>query len=665
MIPHIAEIRSGILRSYSEDELQVFCSDYFPKVLDEFSKNAAPIVKVDSLIQYCYRNNLLDQLLKHLERERPHIFFGQLMTWHSSSLVISQLRPIPAAFCGRAKEVEFLTTQMRLAKPYAIPVWGIEGMAGVGKTELANAVAHNLSPDFPDAQLFVPLGTHSNSPLTTSQALAYCIRSLYPDVKLTDDMHELVRQYQLMLDGKRVLIVFDDARDDSQITSLLPPIGNGVIVTSRRRFDTVQQITLNTLSHKFSTLLLKQLCPRLLDEEADELASLCGELPIALSVVGGLFNSKRVLRVSDYLRDINKNGLGAIRSSSRQLDINSFFESSYLQLDPTLQKAFCSLCVMPSEFDWDAAQAMLSPFEAEYGVPELVATNMILWNETTELFRLHDLIRIFVASKLTDVELQRAKSLHAHHFVALAKKISIFFMKDIDSRRQALKLLDANLTHLDAAFFNLIASHEYDLLAKLCEALNTSSVYFGYPILFLRLHPHERAQWAEAHIRSATIIGDWQSQFNALNSLVFINNEMGIFSKSFEYAERQRLIAIDHSDSVRECMAYRQIGETYRQSGNIRGALGAFERQLKLASTIEHEALEAIACGHIGMTHRTLTRNYSLAIDFLTLQLVWAEQNSDFDCERFTLDNLGVAYRHLNNLAAAISAHRRDRKSVV
>ena len=109
-------------------------------------------------------------------------------------------------------------------------------MAGVGKTALAFALGERLKDSFPDGQLFVSMLGTSPKPLTPQEAMAQVIRSYQPTLRLPESEAELANLYRSLLNGKRALLLLDNALDDRQVRPLLPPAECCLIVTSRRKF---------------------------------------------------------------------------------------------------------------------------------------------------------------------------------------------------------------------------------------------------------------------------------------------------------------------------------------------------------------------------------------------------------------------------------------------
>jgi hypothetical protein len=136
-----------------------------------------------------------------------------------------QLRPPIVDFVGRAREAAQLVTtlQATLVQGRGAVITGLQGMGGIGKTELAYVVAHQLRNVFPDAQIVIDLRGTSAAPLTAEQALQAVIRAVAPSAQIPDDPSALLPCYRSALHGQRALILADDARDAAQVRPLLPP----------------------------------------------------------------------------------------------------------------------------------------------------------------------------------------------------------------------------------------------------------------------------------------------------------------------------------------------------------------------------------------------------------------------------------------------------------
>jgi hypothetical protein len=151
-----------------------------------------------------------------------------------SVTVIDGLRQIPAPpddFTGRQSELKELRESIVDSRGTTIT-----GQSGVGKTVLALKLANEIKAQFPDAQIYVNL-LGSEEPLTPREAMAYVIHAFEPEAKLPEQEPALAAVYRSALEGKRALLLMDDARDAAQLEPLVTPKSCCFLVTSRLPFE--------------------------------------------------------------------------------------------------------------------------------------------------------------------------------------------------------------------------------------------------------------------------------------------------------------------------------------------------------------------------------------------------------------------------------------------
>jgi len=203
----------------------------------------------------------------------------------------TQLPPDLADFVGRGE----LTTRIDAALTGAsVPVVGIEGLAGAGKTTLATHVGHAVATRFPDGQLFVDLGAPGDP-------IAALLRGIgVPDAGLPTSAGERVALWRTRTTGRRLLVVLDDARDADQVRPLLPGSGGAaVVITSRRRLyglSAARWMSVGGLSADESLTLLAKLvgADRVRAEEATAhvLLSRTAGLPQVIHAIGARLNAR-------------------------------------------------------------------------------------------------------------------------------------------------------------------------------------------------------------------------------------------------------------------------------------------------------------------------------------------------------------------------------------
>ncbi|MBO0798194.1 MAG: hypothetical protein J2P31_05175, partial [Blastocatellia bacterium] len=316
---------------------------------------------------------------------------GESLT--TPKLPICQLPPPLPEFAGRGAELAELTAAWNDSR---YKVLGLLGAGGVGKTTLATKFAHDLAQDYPDAQLYLDLKGARLRPLYTGEALSQIIRAFMPTAMLPERENELAQMYRSVLEGKKALILFDNASDTEQIAPLLPPAGCLSIVTSRETIDLPEMHTtrLEGLPPQEARELLTRIVPRLGDH-AERLAELCGRLPLALRVAASTITLHPELSFDDYCR-----GLEYMQSPAggNNEPFEAVVQGTYQLLDQGLQRLWRVLTVFPDTFDINAAASVwrINPGRATDALDYLMFYSLIDRNRTTGRFRLHDLMLNFI-----------------------------------------------------------------------------------------------------------------------------------------------------------------------------------------------------------------------------------------------------------------------------
>ncbi|MGH2544577.1 MAG: NB-ARC domain-containing protein, partial [Ardenticatenaceae bacterium] len=242
---------------------------------------------------------------------------------------VHTLRAPVANFTGRAQDVDELVRQLS-GEGDAGHVTALRGMGGIGKTELALVVAQRLRPRYPDAQLLIELQV-GERPLEPADVLASLLLLLAPGAKLPETLAERQARLRSAMHGRRGLLLLDNAASAAQIAPLLPPPpGWTVLVTSRERFYLPGAGTLEVplLAPEEALALLQRL---LLDgrrgelagqtESLENLADLCGYLPLALTVAGGfLTNDGRNWSLDRYRQALEAQPLKRLVTGDQRVD---------------------------------------------------------------------------------------------------------------------------------------------------------------------------------------------------------------------------------------------------------------------------------------------------------------------------------------------------------
>ncbi|WP_234425839.1 AfsR/SARP family transcriptional regulator, partial [Streptomyces kebangsaanensis] len=205
----------------------------------------------------------------------------------------AQLPATVPDFTGRSSFVTELGEVLSSAEGRVMAVSAVAGIGGVGKTTLAVHVAHRARAAFPDGQLYVDLQGTGPRAAEPETVLGSFLRALgTPDAAVPESLEDRAALYRSVLDGRRVLVLLDNARDAAQVRPLLPGTeGCAALVTSRVRMVDLAGAHLVDLDVMSPEEAL-QLFTRIVGEErvasereaALDVVAACGFLPLAIRI---------------------------------------------------------------------------------------------------------------------------------------------------------------------------------------------------------------------------------------------------------------------------------------------------------------------------------------------------------------------------------------------
>jgi tetratricopeptide (TPR) repeat protein/transcriptional regulator with XRE-family HTH domain len=578
---------------------------------------------------------------------------------------LHQLRAPVGDFVGREREIAQLVEVVRRAigSGAVAAISGVRGMGGIGKTELAYVVAHQLALDFPDAQIVVELRGASNQPLTPIQALQTIIRTFEREARLPDDVAELQAIYRSLLSGRHVLVLADDARDAAQIRPLLPPPGCVLLVTSRYRFTLPDMlaIDLGTLALSESEALLLTICPRIGDAAA-VLAKLCGYLPLALRISAGLLASDATLLVARYLERLadERMRLAMLRDpDDPTLDVGAVLALSYAALASAPQATLYQLSVFVADFDLSAAQAVVvldqeQSLEAVLG--DLYRRSLLDYNSALERYILHDLVRVFAHTRL-DAETNEALMLrYAQHYVQIARQADKLYLQGGESVLMGLALFDRERAHIDAGWTVLLGQMAGPESDELLIAYADATVYCGYLRYDVR---RERLVQLAAALAAARRRGHRPAQSMALDNLGVAYTALGEPRRGIDSYEQSLVVKREVSDRRGEGQTLGNLGMAYMVLGEASRAIDYFEQDLAIAREIGDRREQGNALGNLGLAYANLGK-LRLALDYYEQSLVIKREVGDRRGEGLTLNNLGLAFADLGEVQQAIAFYEQS-----
>ncbi|MFI8303837.1 BTAD domain-containing putative transcriptional regulator [Streptomyces sp. NPDC085927] len=318
----------------------------------------------------------------------------------------AQLPATVPDFTGRSSLVRELGAILASAEGRVMAVSAVAGIGGVGKTTLAVHVAHQARTVFPDGQLYVDLqgaGARAAEPETV---LGSFLRALgTPDSAVPDSLEERAALYRSVLDGRRVLVLLDNARDAAQVRPLLPGTeGCAALVTSRVRMVDLagaHLVDLDVMSPDEALSLFTRIVgeERVASERkaALDVVAACGFLPLAIRIAASRLAARRTWTVSVLAAKLADERRRLDELQAGDLAVKATFELGYGQLEPAQARAFRLLGLADGpDISLAAAAAVLDlPADDTEDLLESLVDTSLLESAAPGRYRLHDLVRLY------------------------------------------------------------------------------------------------------------------------------------------------------------------------------------------------------------------------------------------------------------------------------
>ncbi|NUR29593.1 MAG: hypothetical protein HOV83_27720 [Catenulispora sp.] len=219
---------------------------------------------------------------------------GRRRWWSDQPVVRPHMLPAQIDhFAGRPQEEAAIAAALTASGRPSAAIVAVIGASGLGKSALALHVAHRLSGEFPDGQLYAELDG-ADGPAGAAQILVRFLRALGAATEaLPDTVEELADLYRGALAGRRVLVVLDGVADEEQVAPLLPGSPDcGVLLTSRGHLAGIgcTRVLVDVLREAEAIRLLAAVTGedrvRAEPQAARVLTELCDRLPLAVRIAG-------------------------------------------------------------------------------------------------------------------------------------------------------------------------------------------------------------------------------------------------------------------------------------------------------------------------------------------------------------------------------------------
>ncbi|MFE8005480.1 BTAD domain-containing putative transcriptional regulator [Streptomyces sp. NPDC057418] len=499
------------------------------------------------------------------------------------------LRPaqLPATvpdFTGRASFVRELGDRLAASEGSVMAVSALAGIGGVGKTTLAVHVAHQARPHFPDGQLYVDLQGAGARAAEAETVLGSFLRALgTPDSAIPDSLDERAALYRSTLDGRRVLVLLDNAHDAAQIRPLLPgTTGCAALVTSRIRMVDLagaHLVDLDVMSPEEALRLFTRIvgAERVTSEReaALDVVAACGFLPLAIRIAASRLAARRTWTVSVLAAKLADERRRLDELQAGDLAVKATFELGYGQLEPQQARAFRLLGLADGPDISLAAAAALLDLEAHTAedLLEALVDTSLLESAAPGRYRYHDLVRLYARACA-----ERDEQLPGERETALSRLLDFYLATAAGVyalERPGDRLADhreptqyAGLTFADRHDAqDWLYTEANSLLACVRQSSGRATLRRAVDLLWAAKDLAESGANSKQYETAATAVrelaremGDDRAEGRALTTLTNVRLVAGRFDQAERDAQRAMVLARAADDPLPNCWAPNDLG---------------------------------------------------------------------------------------------------------
>lgn len=550
----------------------------------------------------------------------------------------AQLPVDVATFTGRSGELDALchlaAGERDGPRPTAVVITAIDGMAGIGKTTLAVHAAHRLAARYPDGQIFLDLHGHTRdvAPMDPGDALERMLRTLgMAGDQIPPTLQDRASAWRTRVAARRMLVVLDNAADETQVIPLLPAAPRClVLITSRRRLiglDHARPFTLDLLPLPDAVTLFTRIAgPHRVAGQPEHLVTgiveRCGRLPLAITIAAARLRARPAwnLRHLAERLDAHRNRLTEFAAGHQS--IAAALDLSYRHLEPEQQRLYRLLSLPPgTDVDTGAAAALFDTTadHADHLLQALLDAHL-LDQHTPGRYQFHDLTRAHTHLTATRYETEADRRsaldrLHRHYAHAATLAMDAAYPAErhqrprtepattpaprVDSAQRAVAWLDGEMHNLLATAHAAAAGRPDHLLhqsATLTQHLRARGHYSHMEALHLQA------------LEVARDIGDRPGELLSLNTLGHVHWVRGRNDQALDTYDTALAVARDIGHHAGELDALLGLGYAHQLQGRYEQAILAYEEAHQITREHGNAVAEWIIAFCLGQIHNVQAR---------------------------------------------------------
>ncbi|MFD8233696.1 tetratricopeptide repeat protein [Streptomyces sp. NPDC059696] len=597
---------------------------------------------------------------------------------------LNSLPGLPQEFTGREDEIAKIVALLAPGIGSGATVGSVAGLPGVGKTTLAHAVGHAvLDKGWFTAVQMVNLRGYDPTPVPPEDALEALLRALGVAAQhIPPTLDEREGLYRSQLDAlaredQRVLILADNASTSDQIRPLLPARHHAVLVTSRHALPGLgaRLFNLHPLQPDAAVDLLHHRLEvadpddhRVEDEPAaaDELAALCGYLPLALQIAAALLADDPDQPLSERVRMLTDAGtrLGGLDDGERNL--RAVFDECLTRLSHQEADLYRLLGLHPGPDISTPAVAALTDQPADKITPvlrQLVRARLLTQNsQARDRWSLHDLLRVHAQEQARTTmdrgrvprrRFEQARTRLTDYYVRHSAAAETHLQPPGDAVSALFAGRDQALAWFDAERENLLATtHSY---ARTQTAMDLGFALGHY--LKWRRRLQDLATVRAHALEACQALGDTLNLAGAWNNLGSALQDLRRYTEALDAYRTALDLHRQTGDTHGQAGAWNNLGNALQRLRRYTEALDAHRTALDLHRQTSDTHGQANAWNNLGNALQEL-RRYAEALDAHRTALDLYRQTGDTHGQAGAWNNLGNALRELRRYTEALDAHR-------
>jgi tetratricopeptide (TPR) repeat protein len=647
---------------------------------------------VASTVAYCFQRgrrrldyDLVFDLLRALDVADEQLAWWR-RAWQSvfapptpaAPVVVSSSLPADVTgFVGRRAELDYLLDTRPTGDSARLGVVrAIEGLAGVGKTHLVIHAGHELLRRglFDEVQLYVNLRGFDpdQPPVEPVAVLEAFLRTLgVAGNRIPHDLPGRKAAYRSLLQGRRALVVLDNAASTEQVRPLLPRSSTAaVLITSRHTLSDLtdaEHLTLDLFTEAESIAVLSdEVGPLVVDDpdSAGRIARRCANLPLAVGLVARHVRAHPDWPLSDHAARLEQVGLPDA--------VTAALGMSYAGLAPEVQLMFRLTGMHPGAdltAEDAAALADSDPVTARQHLERLCMEHL-LRQRTAGRYESHDLVRAFALARAADEEpatgrraalrrlfdryLQAAAAatdtLYPHERHRRPRvEIPVTLARSLADPASARAWLDVEHANLVSVVLNTAKlgwpSYAGDLSTTLSRHLDVSS-----------RHTDSLAVFGAAR-DAARSTGDRAGEAAALQYLATAQHRLRHHAEALSSVQGALSLRRDLDDLPGEAMSLSLLGTIYIGLGRLSDAINAYHTTLRRLEDADDPQTRAGTLLNLGAVYEQLGDGAEAARYHEQSVALFRQLKNPYG-EALAIGNLGSAYRRTGRYPDGLRKHQ-------